>query len=83
MPEFDSVDLDVLDETQIALIDIWIKEHLSDASINLFEKEASATDLEQTFRAAGRAVFNESVIDALKQQIEKTEDEKNNTNATA
>ena len=55
------IEIDISDDERLELVRIWINKNLTPESASVY---ADTEDLEQ-------AIFNEAVIDVLKEQIER------------
>ena len=55
------LEIDISDDTRLTLVEMWINKNLTPESASVYE---DTMDIEQ-------AIFNEAVIDVLKEQINR------------
>ena len=71
------IQIDIDDKTACVLIEQYIAQNLSDASVKVFEELADeiGINLDQIYQAAGKAVLNEAMNIVLAKQLEKIEED--------
>lgn len=72
------VECDEVDEMVfMVLIEEWMKRNVSPASFSVFAEQAEdvGTDRPEILKAAGEAILNEALLDILKTEIAKIQEE--------
>lgn len=78
--KFENLEINVSDKDYCAAIEIYIRNNLSTASISQFKDAAEAIGIDRDgiSRAAGEALFNEMVLQAMIEHIEMKQKENEN-----
>lgn len=80
MSNFENIEVDINVETQRLLLTAYVEEQFSEPSVNLFHERSAEylenQDIDVIFKAVGEAALNESLIEAIKNEIERKKEER-------